>query len=251
MQQKVLFTAGKETFVVRVLTKKIEEMGMECLCLPCEIESLKNVIDEVSLISVYLDDDNFVDEDTIQYMTDHMAEKDGRFILIGEQSYINTIKKNIPDGLIYKEFPRPVNNNDYAKAVKEYFTKESRGELKKRILIIDDDPQYLNLVREWLKDIYKVSLANSGLQGIKFLGKNKVDLILLDYEMPITTGPQVLEMLRNDDETKSIPVMFLTSKSDKKSVMEVVELRPEAYFLKTIQKDELIEKLTEYFINKK
>ena len=91
-------------------------------------------------------------------------------------------------------------------------------------------------------------MANSGLQAIKWLGRNKVDLILLDHEMPVTSGPQVLEMLRSDEETRDIPVMFLTGKGDKDSVMAVVALRPEGYFLKNIKKDELLEKLQEFFI---
>jgi CheY-like chemotaxis protein len=104
------------------------------------------------------------------------------------------------------------------------------------------------MIREWLKGTYKVTMANSGLQAIKWLGKNKVDLILLDYEMPVTSGPQVLEMLRSEPETKSIPVMFLTGKGDKNSVMAVLALSPEGYFLKGIEKDELLEKLNDYFM---
>ncbi|MBP5311145.1 MAG: response regulator, partial [Lachnospiraceae bacterium] len=92
-------------------------------------------------------------------------------------------------------------------------------------------------------------MANSGLQAIKWLGKNKADLILLDHEMPVTTGPQVLEMLRSDEETKNIPVIFLTGKGDKESVMAVVALKPEGYFLKTIEKDELLAKLNDFFEN--
>ena len=65
------------------------------------------------------------------------------------------------------------------------------------------------VVRDWLKGTYKVSMANSGLQAIKWLGKNKADLILLDYEMPVTSGPEVLKMLRSDEDTKHIPVFFL------------------------------------------
>ena len=120
--------------------------------------------------------------------------------------------------------------------------------MKKCILIVDDDPQYLTMIREWLKGTYKVAMANSGLQAIKWLGKNKADLILLDHEMPVTSGPQVLEMLRSDSETCNIPVIFLTGKGDKESVMAVVALRPEGYFLKGIQKKELLEKLQEFFI---
>ena len=136
----------------------------------------------------------------------------------------------------------------YTKTISEYFDKVNSGEFKKSILVVDDDPNYLSIVREWLKDTYKVYMANSGLQAIKWLGKNSVDLILLDHEMPVTSGPQVLEMLRSDEETKSIPVMFLTGKGDKESVMKVVALKPEGYFLKSIQRQELLEKLNEFFI---
>ena len=150
--------------------------------------------------------------------------------------------------LVYKTFTRPIDNEQFAKTITEYYDKVDSGEFKKSILIVDDDPNYLNVVRQWLKSDYKVSMANSGLQAIKFLGKNKVDLILLDHEMPVTSGPQVLEMLRNDSETKNIPVMFLTGKSDKESVMAVVALKPEGYFLKNIKRGELLEKLQEFFI---
>jgi CheY-like chemotaxis protein len=105
----------------------------------------------------------------------------------------------------------------------------------------------MGVVREWLKGTYKVAMANSGMQALKWLGKNKADLILLDHEMPVTSGPQVLEMLRSEEETRDIPVMFLTGKSDKKSVMAVVALKPEGYFLKNIEKDELLENLEKYF----
>ncbi|MBO7633593.1 MAG: response regulator, partial [Lachnospiraceae bacterium] len=113
---------------------------------------------------------------------------------------------------------------------------------------VDDDPQYLSMVREWLKEDYNVTMANSGLQAIRWLGRNKVDLILLDHEMPVTSGPQVLEILRSEEDTKGIPVMFLTGKGDKESVMAVVALRPEGYFLKNIIKEELLEKLAEFFV---
>lgn len=62
-------------------------------------------------------------------------------------------------------------------------------------------------------------MATSGVKAISWLAKHKVDLILLDHEMPITSGPKVLEMLRSDDETRNIPVMFLTGRGDKESVM--------------------------------
>ena len=154
----------------------------------------------------------------------------------------------MPGDLLCSSFVRPVDNEMFVKTVTEYLKKIEAGEFRKSILIVDDDPGYLGLVREWLRGTYKVYMANSGLQAIKWLGKHKVDLILLDHEMPVTSGPQVLEMLRSDLETKSIPVMFLTGKGDKESVMKVVALKPEGYFLKNIRKEELLEKLNEFFL---
>jgi CheY-like chemotaxis protein len=77
-----------------------------------------------------------------------------------------------------------------------------------------------------------------------------VDLILLDYEMPVISGPQVFQMLREDPDTKDIPVMFLTVKSDKESVMKVLSLKPTNYLLKTRPPKELVATIDEFFADK-
>ena len=94
-------------------------------------------------------------------------------------------------------------------------------------------------------------MASSGVQAISYLSRNKADLILLDYEMPIANGPQVLSMLKNDSETGQIPVMFLTGHGDRDSVLSVVGLRPVDYLLKTIDKETLLNKLEDYFRDKR
>lgn len=249
--KKILFVGEKETFVIRVLMKKINAPMTEVEFVKCDVEKLREAMTGSYLIVLYIDDDTKLGDDVVHLLEDHMREEGGGIIVIGEPAHINSIKRHMSEGFIYKEFTRPVNNEEFVQAALDYFDEEKREDLKKRILIIDDDPQYLSLIRGWLKDTYKIAVANSGLQGIKYLGKNKVDLILLDYEMPITSGPQVLEMLRSDKDTKDIPVIFLTGKSDKNSVMAVVELRPEGYLLKSIQKEELTLKLEEYFAKSK
>ncbi len=103
------------------------------------------------------------------------------------------------------------------------------------------------MIMDWLKDKYRVFLANSGMKAITWLAKNHADLILLDYEMPITSGPQVLEMIRFDAETADIPVMFLTEKGDRESIMKVLALKPVGYQLKTIDRNTLRENIDHYF----
>lgn len=246
--KRMIVVGEKESFISMVLIRKTKEAGADCVFVPWKINDINSNIGDTNLLTLFMEEDERPPEDVLHFLTDIMEENNLQMMIAGEQRDIDYVCDHVSKELIYKTFPRPIDNTEFANTVMDYFEKIETGAFQKSILIVDDDPQYLTMIREWLKGTYKVSMANSGLQAIKWLGKNKVDLILLDHEMPVTTGPQVLEMLRSEEETKHIPVIFLTGKGDKESVMSVVELRPEGYFLKGIQKEELLEKLKEFFI---
>lgn len=249
VKNRMKILGPKESFIIRVLMKKVTDSGCECVYLPLDVDSINSGLKgEEPLIALYIDEEIKPHPDVLHFLIDTMEEKEIQAILIGEADDLKEYTAKLPAEIVYTGFERPVDNEGFVKAVNDYFKKLALGEFKKRILIVDDDPQYLSMVREWLKEDYNVTMANSGLQAIRWLGRNKVDLILLDHEMPITSGPQVLEMLRSEEDTKNIPVMFLTGKGDKESVMAVVALRPEGYFLKNIKKEELLQKLAEFFV---
>ena len=112
-------------------------------------------------------------------------------------------------------------------------------------MIVDDDPSYAKMVKEWLKDTYKVHVVTNGLQVLTFLEKNPIDLILLDYEMPEINGPQVLQILRQEPTTRLIPVIFLTGVDSKENVMKVMDMKPNGYILKSTTKEQLLDYLKE------
>ena len=115
---------------------------------------------------------------------------------------------------------------------------------KKHILVVDDDPEQLSNIKEQLREFYEVTLVNSGKNVLRFLQKFKVDLILLDYMMPEMNGPETLLMLREYDEYKDIPVVFLTGMSDREAVVKtLVELKPQGYVLKPSKKSEIVAKI--------
>ena len=118
---------------------------------------------------------------------------------------------------------------------------------KKELLIVDDDESYLKLIKKWMSETYKAIAVKSGSQALKYLEGHKPDLVLLDYEMPVTPGPKVLEMFKSDMSIKDIPVMFLTSKGDKASIVRVLALKPTDYILKTIDKTSLHLKIDNFF----
>ncbi len=248
---QIMVIGSKETFLVRVVLNKLKDGGYTPVFVPYDINAINREWEKTALITCYMDTGEKPPSAVINFMLDKQMEDEKQLILIGDRDDLAYLKADIPGNLIYRVFERPLDNEEYGKTVKELLGKMESGEFRKSILVLDDDPSYLNLVRTWLKDTYKVSMVTSGLQAIKWLGKNKADLILLDYEMPVTNGPQVLEMLRSDEETRSIPVIFLTGRGDKESVMSVLSLKPDGYLLKNIDKDELLEKLNLFFAHKK
>ena len=118
---------------------------------------------------------------------------------------------------------------------------------RNHILVVDDSPLMLKTLKEYLHEDYDVATAVSGKVALKFLERKKTDLILLDYEMPEENGPAVLEKLRANEETKDIPVIFLTGVSDRKKIQEALALRPQSYLLKPIEREKLIEAITKIF----
>lgn len=127
------------------------------------------------------------------------------------------------------------------KKTQEPLEQGSQENKKKHILVVDDSAIQLRNVQSWLKDSYKISLAISGTQAMTAVGKQKPDLILLDYEMPVCNGKQVFEMLRADQLFQDIPVVFLTSMADKEHIEEVLKLKPEGYLLKPVALEKLLE----------
>lgn len=116
---------------------------------------------------------------------------------------------------------------------------------KKHVLVVDDSPILLRSVKSMLEKTYKISVATSGEQALKLVGKKQPDLILLDYEMPGYDGKKTLELLRENPNTSNIPVIFLTGVSDKEHVVEVLALKPEGYILKPPNKEKMLRGIRE------
>ncbi|MBQ3402538.1 MAG: response regulator [Synergistaceae bacterium] len=195
---------------------------------------------------LYLQGEDNLMIDVLGYIKDLVEDRGIRFFVIGTQEELDTIvgkKADYAAGL----YTRPV---DLAELIKRLQKEgEAVDKLKefKSILIVDDDATALRSMKSLLSTRYKILVANSGMNAITILAKNKVDLILLDFEMPIVNGPKVLEMIRSDPNTANIPVMFLTAKGDKRSIMEVLRFKPEKYLLKTMLPKDILDSIDDFF----
>ena len=113
------------------------------------------------------------------------------------------------------------------------------GAVRKHILVIDDDPLMLKVIKDYLHENYEVAAAKSGSVAYKFLEKKSTDLILLDYEMPDEKGPDVLKKIREIPGRASIPVIFLTGVKDKERLVEIVKVKPQGYLNKPVERQAL------------
>ncbi|MBR0150106.1 MAG: response regulator [Synergistaceae bacterium] len=207
-------------------------------------EAKKDDIPRIFIL--YLQGEDNLMIDVLGYIRDLVEDRGIRFFVIGTQEELDTVVGKKAD-YVAQMYTRPV---DLAELIKRLQKEgEAVDKLKefKSILIVDDDATALRSMKSLLSTRYKILVASSGMNAITILAKNKVDLILLDFEMPIVNGPKVLEMIRSDPNTANIPVMFLTAKGDKRSIMEVLRFKPEKYLLKTMLPKDILDSIDDFF----
>lgn len=248
---KVVVVGMSESFLAKSLITKLEEVEIKAEFASATIKDIERYSEQMELVILFMSEDLETVPETLVYLKDAIEDKGIGLLLIGDQPQYDVVTKSIPETVVTEWFKRPLDIDKLIKTVGKYLD-ENTGEMRKKtVLIVDDDITYMRTVYEWLKDKYRIGMASNGVQAISYLAKNKADLILLDYEMPVANGPQVLSMLKNDSEMKQIPVMFLTGHGDKESVLSVVGLSPVDYLLKTIDQDTLLSKIDTFFATHK
>ncbi|MCR5724633.1 MAG: response regulator transcription factor [Treponema sp.] len=121
------------------------------------------------------------------------------------------------------------------------------SQVRKRILVVDDDPMMLRCVRDWLGESYEVSLVSNSFEAIDYLREHETDLVLLDLEMPGMSGLDLLYQIRHDAKLYAQAIIILTAKADRSFVISAMELHPNGYILKSSSPDEIRQGVNNYF----
>lgn len=244
---KVIIISATDSFLAKSLLTKLEGSGVSAAFSHASMKELEQNLKTMELGILFLSEELLDSPEPLIYLKDNVEDRSHGLIVIGDDPEYEILKNTIPEKVVTEFFKRPLDIEKLIKRVETYLEENTGEKRNKSILIVDDDITYMRTVYEWLKGSYHVGMATSGVQAISYLAKNKADLVLLDYEMPIASGPQVLSMLKNDSDTGQIPVMFLTGHGDRESVMSVVGLKPADYLLKSIDRKTLLEKLEAFF----
>ena len=244
----ILVVMEKNSFLPMSMIEQLKELEYNTVSAELNIQEISRLKDNFEVILLFMEGDGEDKTKELVYLRDKAVEENSPIFYVGEDSPV--MREILPNHILQEVFERPIDVKAAAKKMDE-FIKAHGKHVKKKILVVDDSGIMLRNIKRWLEDKYQVILANSGAMAIKYLATNRPDLVLLDYEMPVIDGSQVLEMIRTETEFCDIPVIFLTGKNDKESIMKVLELKLEGYLLKSMEPQKIIQEIDNFFEKQK
>ncbi len=113
-----------------------------------------------------------------------------------------------------------------------------------QILVIEDDASVRTLLDKSLRAKgYGVVTCDDGLEGLTMLELTKPDLIIVDIMMPRLDGMTFVKAIKDNEQTRPIPVIFLTSNNDAKTMIQGINMGAKHYITKPFQLDDLLSKV--------
>ena len=247
MSTKILLITQGFSFMGNSVQKSLEKAGYEVVRIDPTIDELSYNKRNADVMVFYLG--KFIEDipDFLEYIKSICVAEDKVVILLGNTDELAIAQEVIPENVIAGTLERPIDLKKLTQIIDKISRSANVHAFQKSILLVDDDTTFLKMMKQWLEKNYRVTIVTSGMQALMYLADNKPDLILLDYEMPVTSGPQVLEMIRSETKVGKVPVMFLTGKGDRESIMKVLSLKPDGYLLKSLNREQILANVSQFF----
>lgn len=126
--------------------------------------------------------------------------------------------------------------------------------VKPKLLVVDDDENNVEFLRDSLYPFFDVKVSYKGLEALSVLEKfTDIDIILIDIHMPNFSGYKVAQKILENEKTKQIPFVFLTADDSNEAIEKGFELGALDYLIKPLDKRVIKQKIKVYlkYINKK
>ena len=122
--------------------------------------------------------------------------------------------------------------------------------MKKHILVIEDNPDNMDLIEAFLEDDYRLSFASDGQEGLNKTIEEKPDLVLLDISLPKMDGTQVIQEIRKLSDISSTPVIALTAHAMLGDREMFLKQGFDEYLSKPIEDEDILIELIESLLKK-
>ena len=252
MIKKIVFLVDNHSLFVNSMVDGLINQGFRSEVMLFSEMTADKLSKEDTVEVLWLNDDMSANYDNLMFIRNHYVRRRRQLFLFGYASQIEDVTDYFPESIVAEVLERPMNAPEMADNLIKFgrnkpgVTGMNPNE-KRHILVVDDSGPMLRTIKGWLEPKYKVSIVSSGANAISFLAAQHPDLILLDYEMPVCSGTQLLQMIRAEEETRDIPVFFLTGKDDRMSVESALHLAPEGYLLKSMRPAAIVQRIDGFF----
>jgi two-component system chemotaxis response regulator CheY len=117
--------------------------------------------------------------------------------------------------------------------------------MEMKFLVVDDFDTMIRIIKNILHDIGypTVFTARHGEQACHILGKEKIDFIISDWNMPIMTGIELLKKVKATPEWSHIPFLMVTAEAEKEHIVEAIQAKVDQYIIKPFTAEMLAEKI--------
>ena len=114
---------------------------------------------------------------------------------------------------------------------------------KFKIMLVDDEPIIIDVMAAVLQDEYQLIVASNGQKAVELAKHQTPDIIVMDISMPVMDGIEAGEIIKNDPDTKHIPIIYCTAHNDRDKLIKVLRLGGSDFLQKPINAHELISRI--------
>ncbi len=247
MECRILIVSNDRSILVDSLANDLTEAEVRAIICKPDVREIEAKRESIDIALLFIEEIPPEIKKALVYIKDVCVDNDKPLYLVGYKDALDRVEEFIPSECVKKEYPRPVDAKKILSDLLDEADMLRYRDTQKKILVVDDDVTFLKMVRKWLSWKYHVTTVKSGMQAIRHLASHTPDLILMDYDMPVTNGSKLTEMIRSEPETESIPIIFLTGKADRETVYDVMGLNPQGYLLKSTNQSDLTSAIEKYF----
>ncbi len=246
--KSVLFVQSSQGIFTKGIEKNLTDKGYKVISVPDSPDLIINHRFDADIVIYFPEfhDDSHIGV-TMSLLGEVCQDDSKVLILTGDSNDIEVAMRSRGSYRVSRCYPRPVEIRPFLDDMEYFSSLLTEHHREKAVYIVDDDENYLSIISGWLSPYVNLSCFKDARGLLDGLSAVIPDLILLDYEMPGMDGLELIKTLRQDPDTSTIPIIFLTGKNEKDQVYSVLQYRPDGYLLKTSSKETIIDSINRFF----
>ncbi|MBQ7557708.1 MAG: response regulator [Lachnospiraceae bacterium] len=246
--RSVLFIQSTQGIFTKGIEKSLIDKGYKVISVPDSPDLIINHRFDADIVIYFPEfhDDSHIGV-TMSLLGEVCQDDSKVLVLTGDSNDIEVAMKSRGSYRVSRSYPRPVDINSFTNDMEYFSSLLVEHNRTKTVYLVDDDENYLSVISSRLSPYMNVSCFSDAKGVLEGMSAVVPDLIIMDYEMPGMNGLELMKSIRQEPETSTIPIIFLTGQNEKDQVYSILQYRPDGYLLKSSSRDTIIDSINRFF----